>query len=68
MPRNTVSALSRLVVLSAVLALCGCPSEDPSSLVALGKIDMAKKDAAAAVIRFKTALQTDPDNNQTRIL
>ncbi len=66
----TLHAHRRLAVaaLCAAIALCGCGRDTPTSLVASGNDYLAKKDARAAVIQFKAALQAEPQSAEVRYL
>jgi len=55
--------------LTCALLLAGCGVADtPPSLIAAGKEAVARKDYAAAVIRFKSALQLDAQSGEARYL
>lgn len=65
--RHAHAVLALGVVGALTLTACS-RDETPAALVAAGKQDAAKNDHAAAVIRFRTALQQDPDSAETRFL
>ena len=55
-------------VICATVVVAACNSGSPESLISSGRQYLAKKDDAAAVIQFKTALQLDPGSQEARIL
>lgn len=54
-------------VLALALALGGCSSDTPQSLLASGQQSAAKGDHSAAAIQFKSALQLDPKFTAARV-
>lgn len=60
--------LIRVLVLMAMLALVGCTGQSPKALVASGQELAAKKDYAAAILQFKSALQLEPRAGHVRAL
>jgi putative PEP-CTERM system TPR-repeat lipoprotein len=59
---------SGLLAALIALALLGCDKESPETLLGQAKADLAARNPAAAVIRLKTALQTNPSSSETRVL
>jgi cellulose synthase operon protein C len=59
---------SGLLAALIATALLGCDTESPQTLLAQAKADLAAKNPAAAVIRLKTVLQTNPSSSETRVL
>ena len=62
------SSRGSLLTLVLAVLLAGCGSEDPATLVASAKGYLAKKDAPAAIIQLKSALQKQPDLGEARFL
>ncbi len=59
----------RVALLCCALSLGACKSADSTqSLIVSGKQYLEKKDDAAAVIQFKSALQRDPSSQEARVL
>ncbi|MBA4178126.1 MAG: PEP-CTERM system TPR-repeat protein PrsT [Leptothrix sp. (in: Bacteria)] len=59
----------RFAMLCCAVSLGACSSgESTQSLIDSGKQYLAKKDDAAAVIQFKSALQKDPSSQEARVL
>lgn len=56
------------LALAVAMAFAGCGQESAQSLVDKGQADLAKKDPRSAVVRFKSALQADPNSTTTRVL
>jgi cellulose synthase operon protein C len=54
--------------LGAAALLTACGGESAEQLVARGQAELAAKDARSAIIRFKAALQANPDAVATRVL
>ncbi|CAN5728137.1 PEP-CTERM system TPR-repeat protein PrsT [soil metagenome] len=52
----------------AAALLAGCEKQRPEDLVSSGKQYLAKKDAKAAIIQFKNALQKNPESAEARFL
>ncbi len=68
---NRFSALTRLglaLALALAAALSGCGADSAEQLVASGKAEIAKNNRGAAVIRFKAALQLEPQLTEARYL
>lgn len=60
--------LLALVGAALISVSTGCGPESPASLIAKGQADLANKDGRSAAIRFKAALQAEPDVTATRVL
>jgi cellulose synthase operon protein C len=60
--------IARVFVVAAMAVLAGCAGESPQQLVAKGKAELSSNNAAAAVVRFKAALQQDSASVPTRVL
>lgn len=56
------------VVLTAVLLVSGCGSESPDELIASAESYLQRKDAPAAIIQLKNALQARPESAKARLL
>ncbi len=65
MQRLRKAAISGLL---AALLLAGCGGDDPEAMLASAKEYLAKKDAKAASIQLKNALQQKPDLAEARFL
>ncbi|CAD5375200.1 TPR domain protein [Rubrivivax sp. A210] len=70
MPTPNFLHRSRLAgaLMGAVLALAACQANSPQALISSGKEFAAKKEHAAAIIKFKSALQSNPGNVEARML
>lgn len=68
LPSFFVPARVAALVLCGSLLLAGCGGDSAAALVESGKVYLAKKDAAAATIQFKAALQKDPQLAEARYL
>jgi putative PEP-CTERM system TPR-repeat lipoprotein len=64
---GTVSGRS-VAALAVLLALAACSGPDPAAEIAAGKADLSRQDARSAVVRFKTAIQAEPNSAETRYL
>ncbi len=54
--------------LAVVLGISACTQDSPQALVAQAQAALAKKDARAAVVHLKSALQADPASTPARVL
>ena len=59
---------SSAVVLAAALLLSACASDNPDELIASAQSYLQRKDAPAAIIQLKNALQARPKSAQARLL
>ena len=64
----TVRRQPVFVALAVASLLVACGAETPRAQVEKGKAELAQKDPRAAVVRFKAALQAEPDAPTTRAL
>jgi putative PEP-CTERM system TPR-repeat lipoprotein len=72
-PNSTLTSTSRhwgrrLALALALAALAACGAKSPEDLLAEGKASLAKGDAKAAVVQFKSALQLGKDSGEARTL
>ncbi|KPF44278.1 hypothetical protein IP87_08260 [beta proteobacterium AAP121] len=56
------------LAIAAALMLAACGAKSPEELITAGKADLAKGDARAAVVQFKSALQAGQESGETRLL
>ena len=68
MNRNPLTMRLAPLTLAVTLALAGCGSDDPQTMVASARDYMAKNDTPAAIIQLKNALQENPDLAEARFL
>lgn len=57
-----------IALLVNLMALTACGPESTQELVAKGKADLSSGNARSAVVRFKSALQAEPNATGTRVL
>jgi len=65
---NRINLSSTLALAVCAILLSGCSGDSPASLTASGKELLAKKQARAAAIQFKSALQMDAGALEARYL